>query len=601
MKKTLIALACLFSLNSSIAQWSQIGGDINGELQSGALGCSISLNMDASILAVGTPNYSGLHEQSGQVKVYTIENGLWTQLGNPINGESKFDRSGGSVKLSSEGNIIAIGAERNDGNGANSGHVRIYRYEEGMWNQIGSDIDGESAEDRSGGSISLSSNGNTVAIGSLRSNGGEVNSGHVRIFKNNNDKWIQVGSDIEGNNKQEYFGACVSLSSDGQIVAIGAPYAHSNGYYSGYVQLYKNENGSWVKLASKINGVAERILSGKSVSINSNGSVVAIGSPCSNEKGYKTGSVRVYKKENGIWYQIGSPIIGEKANTLMGTSVRLNHQGNILLIGAVGASVNKVRTGSAKVFKFETDQWVQIGDDIIGSGEYDRLGCSVSLSKIGNTIAVCAPGNDENGLDAGQVRVFNNKKNIASVIENKDSILNLLEGEWLLKSKQCGLGNGNIEISYPDKRFYKFRKLAHTNDSINYEYYENNVLSKTGTSKLYYTAGWFIEAIEGNISLINDNSTLMITDNLYPDGCNESYQRIEIVSSSPINKVEEVLFYPNPTKGKVYLKKSVTYAVFSIIGTELQSGYGNSIDLSGQLTGIYIIKTSLGIVRVLKL
>ena len=47
---------------------------------------------------------------------------------------------------------MAIGARNNDGNGSNSGHVRVYEYTEGAtsWTQIGQDIDGESANDDSG-------------------------------------------------------------------------------------------------------------------------------------------------------------------------------------------------------------------------------------------------------------------------------------------------------------------------------------------------------------------------------------------------------------------------------------------------------------------
>ena len=49
------------------------------------------------------------------------------QLGADIDGEAASDRSGWSVSLSADGNIIAIGAEKNDGNGSNSGHVRVYK------------------------------------------------------------------------------------------------------------------------------------------------------------------------------------------------------------------------------------------------------------------------------------------------------------------------------------------------------------------------------------------------------------------------------------------------------------------------------------------
>ena len=52
----------------------------------------------------------------------------WVQLGSDIDGEVSGDQFGESVSISSNGSIIAIGAENNDGNGSNSGHVRVYEW-----------------------------------------------------------------------------------------------------------------------------------------------------------------------------------------------------------------------------------------------------------------------------------------------------------------------------------------------------------------------------------------------------------------------------------------------------------------------------------------
>ena len=64
------------------------------------------------------------------------------------------------VSISSDGSRVAIGAVYNDGNGSNSGHVRIYENTSGsMWTKLGSDIDGEAAGDYSGRGVDLSSDG----------------------------------------------------------------------------------------------------------------------------------------------------------------------------------------------------------------------------------------------------------------------------------------------------------------------------------------------------------------------------------------------------------------------------------------------------------
>jgi hypothetical protein len=65
----------------------------------------------------------------GVAKAYSYQ----TQIGSDIDGEAQYDNSGGSVSLSSDGTIVAIGAYGNDGNGNNSGHVRVYQNVSGTW------------------------------------------------------------------------------------------------------------------------------------------------------------------------------------------------------------------------------------------------------------------------------------------------------------------------------------------------------------------------------------------------------------------------------------------------------------------------------------
>ena len=110
---------------------------------------------------------------SGDLQTYN--GSVWTNLsggpsqakliGSAIQGEAAADRSGNSLSMSSDGSIVAIGGYLNDGNGSNSGHVRVYQNVSGTWTQIGSDIDGEASSDESGTSVSLSSDGSVVAIG----------------------------------------------------------------------------------------------------------------------------------------------------------------------------------------------------------------------------------------------------------------------------------------------------------------------------------------------------------------------------------------------------------------------------------------------------
>ena len=57
------------------------------------------------------------------------------------------DYSGYSVSFSRQmGILLLLEPIVNDGNGTESGHVRIYENIGGTWSQIGQDIDGEAAE-----------------------------------------------------------------------------------------------------------------------------------------------------------------------------------------------------------------------------------------------------------------------------------------------------------------------------------------------------------------------------------------------------------------------------------------------------------------------
>ena len=117
------------------------------------------------------------------MRVYQNTGGTWTQIGEDIDGESAGDESGISVSLSDNGSIVAIGAWFNNGNGFKSGQVRIYQNTGGAWTQIGVDIDGEGVGDQSGTSVGLSADGSIVAIGAPKNQAGNGNRlGHVRVF-----------------------------------------------------------------------------------------------------------------------------------------------------------------------------------------------------------------------------------------------------------------------------------------------------------------------------------------------------------------------------------------------------------------------------------
>ena len=74
--------------------------------------------------------------------------------------------------MSADGTMLAIGAQFNDRNGINSGHVRVFTVNSTtQWEQVGQDIDGEAAYDQSGSSVSMSADGTMLAIGAVDKDG----------------------------------------------------------------------------------------------------------------------------------------------------------------------------------------------------------------------------------------------------------------------------------------------------------------------------------------------------------------------------------------------------------------------------------------------
>jgi len=402
--------------------WSQIGQSILGEAADDASGISVSMNSDGSIVAIGAPFNDGNGTWSGQVRIYENQSGTWTQIGQDINGEAYEDRFGWSISLNSDGTIVAIGAPYNDGNGSDAGHVRIFENQSGTWTQIGQDIGGEAAGDRSGVSVKLSSDGSVVAIGANWNDGNGSLAGQARIFENQSGTWTQIGADIDGEAAGDQSGVSVKLSSDGSVVAIGAPYNNGSGTDSGSVRIFENQNGTWTQIGTDIDGEVAGDESGRSVSLSSDGSVVAVGAIMNDGNGSDAGHVRIFENQSGTWTQIGQDIDGEAPGDESGKSVSISSDGTILAIGASFNDGNGNNSGHVRVYKNQSGTWTQIGQDIDGEAAYDYCGYSVSLSSDGSVVAIGSPWNDENGTDAGHVRIYTKRPTITSQPANQTNV-----------------------------------------------------------------------------------------------------------------------------------------------------------------------------------
>lgn len=381
----------------------QIGSDIDGEFADDFSGQSVSLSSDGNIVAIGAPLNRENGINYGHVRVYENNGGIWTQIGSDINGEDVNENIGSSLSISSNGRIVAIASESFYGSSV-SGFVRVYENIGGVWIKTGGDINGQTPGDTFGFSLSLSSDGNTLAIGARYN--GSSNEGYVEVYENIGGVWNKTSGDINGQTSGDEFGSSIAISSDGNIVGIGAPSNDGNGSNSGHVQVYENINDVWIQIGSDIDGEAPYDESGNSLSMSSDGNIVAIGAQDNNNDGANSGHVRVYENQSGTWTQIGSDIDGQASSDLFGSSVSLSSDGSILAVGAIFNDGNGTNSGQVRVYKNINGFWIQRGTVINGEASGDFLGVDVSLSSNGNILAIGASNNDGNGSNSGHVRVY---------------------------------------------------------------------------------------------------------------------------------------------------------------------------------------------------
>jgi biotin operon repressor len=386
--------------------WKQIGQDIGGDFSADRLGYSVSLSSNGYRFAVGAPLNDANGYNSGHVRVYDWDGSAWVKIGQDINAEGIDDWFGNSVSLSADGSRLAIGAHLNNGSGDNAGHVRVYDLSGNSWIPVGKDIDGEAAYDQSGWSVSLSADGSRVAIGARYNDGNGNNSGHVRVYELSGNNWIPVGKDIDGETPGDQSGYSVSLSADGSRLAIGAINNVNSGSNSGHVRVYELSGNSWIPIGDDIDGEAAGDQSGYSVSLSADGSRVAIGTPYNDGNGNNSGHVRVYELSGNSWIPVGEDIDGEAANDQSGWSVSLSADGSRVAIGARYNDGNGNNSGHVRVYELSGNSWIPIGDDIDGKAASDQSGYSVSLSARGSRLAIGAINNVNSGSNSGHVRVY---------------------------------------------------------------------------------------------------------------------------------------------------------------------------------------------------
>lgn len=277
----------VFTYTSGI--WTQKGSDVPNSTSDSSFGAGVCLSSDGNSIAVSSPEYEYRYARyipppittKGLVQVFNYKSGNWNQIGNDILA-GHWLISATSFSLSSDATRVAI---------VNNTSVKVYENINDVWTTIGNDIIGVDGTNKT---VRLSADGNKVAIGDPFNSLYGSSFGLVKIYTYESGNWIQFGNDITGNSVNDYCGYNLSLSSDGIIVAISFVGNDVNANESGQIRIYKNISGVWTQIGSPIYGEAAYDNLGIALSLFSDASTIAIGTPYNDGNGVDAGHVKVY-------------------------------------------------------------------------------------------------------------------------------------------------------------------------------------------------------------------------------------------------------------------------------------------------------------------
>ena len=369
---------------------------------------------------------------------------------------------GSSMAFSADGNTLAIGAI-NDSSGAkgingnqadhsavNAGAVYVYARVRGKWaQQAYVKASNTDAGDQFGYSVTLSADGNTMAVGAyfedsaatgVNGNQGDnsmENSGAVYVFTRSGSVWTQQAY-VKASNTGEkedgdQFGFAVGLSGDGNTLAVTAvsedsaasgingDQADNSADGAGATYVFTRTGSTWAQQAyvKPWNTTGRGNLFGYAVGLSSDGNVMAVGSY--NEDGNK-GAVYVFLRNQGNWTQQTrlAALNAERGDSL-GCAVAISDDGNTIAAGAfdedallkgiqpLNAGNNDeaadASVGAAYIFVRTGNVWTeQAYIKATNAKENDQFGWALALSRDGNTVAVGAHLEDSGatGLNGNQ-------------------------------------------------------------------------------------------------------------------------------------------------------------------------------------------------------
>ena len=318
-------------------------------------GQSVSMSADGNTVLSGAYGDDNNGEASGAAYIYVRENSEWSEAIKltAIDG-SAYDYFGRHVSLSADGTTAVIGASGVDGVGVVSGAAYVWRGFRDSWKLVPSD---NASADRFGCSTSTSSNGSTVIVGAYGSSQPGNRYGSAYIFVFNGTSYEQQAKLVASEESlYSTFGGSVALSRDGNTAAVGCYTRESNQDRGFFIYVFTRQGTTWFEQSKFQPSDSGSVDYGRvDLSISTEGNKILLGAnyEYENEEGVSasTGVAYVFKQQNDTHWDEEHKFSAKDGSFpyTFGSSVSITADGNAVAVGAYKDTVRGNPTGSVYV------------------------------------------------------------------------------------------------------------------------------------------------------------------------------------------------------------------------------------------------------------
>ncbi len=206
---------------------------------------------------------------------------------------------------------------------------------------------------------------------------------------------LEIDTIIRGGASYFNLGASVSMNGDGTIVAIGVPgYRQGWMWNMGRVNIFVKENGTWV-FKQSLFGSQEEERFGTNVVLSGDGKRLIVTAPGYDIYNfYDAGAVVTFEWDGTEWVPKDT-ILGDQPKARIGTAIDLSYDGTRLVIGAPNYDVSfsasySSNEGAVFLYHYDTTGW-NLKLTVSGSHYRERLGEAVAISGNGSVVIIGAP------------------------------------------------------------------------------------------------------------------------------------------------------------------------------------------------------------------